>query len=79
VCSSAQWRKKFDCGFELLVDFSDFELSQGKDIRVQTIDLREINQGVAHIAVIVRDVKYSLHKSNGRWLVSDCVPTKKAD
>jgi tetratricopeptide (TPR) repeat protein len=77
VSSSAEWRKRFDCGFEVRVEYPDFELSQGRDIRVQIIDLREINQGVAHIAVIARDVEYTLHKSDGKWLVSDCVPMKK--
>jgi len=27
--------------------------------------------------VIVKNVEYSLHKSDGKWLVSDCGPAKK--
>lgn len=42
-------------------------------------DLREINQGVGDLGVIVRNVEYSLRKADGKWLVSDCVSTKKTD
>jgi len=79
VCSSAEWRKKFNCGFEVRFQYPSFELSQGKNIGVQVVDLREINQGVGDLAVIVRDVQYSLHKSDGKWLVSDCVSTKRTE
>ncbi|MDR3714092.1 MAG: tetratricopeptide repeat protein [Puia sp.] len=77
VCSSAEWRKKFDCGFEVRIEYPSFDLSQGKDIRVQVLDNREINQGTGDLAVILRDVDYSLHKSDGKWSVTDCVPTKQ--
>jgi tetratricopeptide (TPR) repeat protein len=79
VCSSAEWRKKFDCRFEVRIQYPSFELSQGRNIRAQIFDLREINQGIGDLAVIVKDVEYSLHKSDGKWLVSDCVPTKRPD
>jgi len=79
VCSSAEWRKKFDCRFDVRIQYPSFELSQGRNIRAQIVDLREINQGIGDLAVIVRDVEYSLHKSDGKWLVSDCVPTKRPD
>lgn len=79
VCSSAEWRKKFDCGFEVRIEYPSFELSQGKDIRVQVVDNREINQGTGDLAVLLRDVDYSLHKSDGKWLVTDCVPTKQTN
>ena len=79
VCSSAEWRKKFDCGFEVRIEYPSFDLSQGKDIRVQVVDNREINQGTGDLAVILRDVDYSLHKSDGKWSVTDCVPTKQAN
>jgi hypothetical protein len=79
VCSSAEWRKKFDCGFEVRIEYPSFDLLQGKDIRVQVLDNREINQGTGDLAVILRDVDYSLHKSDGKWLVTDCVPTKQTN
>jgi tetratricopeptide (TPR) repeat protein len=79
VCSSAEWRKKFDCGFEVRIEYPNFELSQGKDIRVQVLDNREINQGTGDLAVTLRDVDYSLHKSGGKWLITDCVPAKQTN
>jgi len=79
VCSSAEWRKKFDCGFEVRIEYPSFDLSQGKDIRVQVVDNREINQGTGDLAVILRDVDYSLHKAEGKWSVTDCVPTKQTN
>ena len=79
VCSSAEWRKKFDCGFEVRIDYPSFDLSQGKGIRVQVVDNREINQGTGDLAVILRDVDYSLHKSDGKWSVTDCLPTKQTN
>ncbi len=79
VCSSAEWRKKFDCGFEVRIEYPSFDLWQGKDIRVQVLDNREINQGTGDLAVTLRDVDYSLHKSDGKWLVTDCVPTKQTN
>jgi hypothetical protein len=79
MCSSAEWRKKFDCGFEVRIEYPSFDLSQGNDIRVQVLDNREINQGTGDLAVILRDVDYSLHKSDGKWLVTDCVPTKQTN
>jgi tetratricopeptide (TPR) repeat protein len=79
VCSLAEWRKKFDCGFEVRIEYPSFDLSQGKDIRVQVLDNREINQGTGDLALIVRDVNYLLHKSDGKWLITDCVPTKQTN
>jgi tetratricopeptide (TPR) repeat protein len=79
ACSSAEWRKKFDCGFEVRIEYPSFDLSQGKDIRVQVLDNREINRGTGDLAVILRDVDYSLHKSDGKWSVTDCVPTKQTN
>jgi tetratricopeptide (TPR) repeat protein len=79
VCSSAEWRSKFDCGFEVRIQYPSFDLSQGKDIRVQVLDNREINQGTGDLAVILRDVGYTLHKSDGKWSVTDCIPTKQTN
>jgi hypothetical protein len=79
VCSSAEWRKKFDCGFEVRIEYPSFDLSQGKDIRVQVVDNREINQGTGDLAVLLRDVDYSLHKSDGKWSVTDCVPRNQTN
>ncbi len=79
VSSSAEWRKKFDCGFEVRIEYPSFDLSQGKDIRVQVLDNREINQGTGDLTVTLRDVTYSFHKSDGKWLVIDCVPTKQTN
>lgn len=77
VCSSAEWRKKFNCGFELRIEYPSFGLSQGKSVRVQVVDNREINQGTGDLALLLRDVEYTLHKTNGKWFISDCVPAKQ--
>lgn len=79
LCSPAEWRKKFNCGFEIELEYENFALSQGRNIGARVLDLRDINGGVAHIAVLQRDVEYSLRKTGGQWSITDCVPTKQAN
>ncbi|SRR6266849_9390626 len=76
VCSSAEWRKKFNCGFEVLLQFLSFNTSQGARVRAEVIDLREINEGVGHFAIRHRDGEYSVRKIDGKWLIREYVPSK---
>lgn len=56
LCSPAEWRKKFNCGFEIELEYEDFALSQGRNVIARVLDLRDINGGVAHIAELQRNV-----------------------
>jgi hypothetical protein len=70
VRSSAEWAKKFNCGFELQLEYTQFDLSQGVKVRSKVADLREINKGEGDLAVLLKDGEYSLRRANGKWSVS---------
>ncbi len=73
VCSSAEWRKKFNCGFEVLLRFVDFDESKSARVHAEVQDLREINEGVGHIAIRQREGDYSVRKIYGKWSISEYV------
>ena len=70
VCSSAEWRKKFNCGFEVLLRFVDFDDSKSARVHAEVQDLREINEGVGHIAIRQREGDYLIRKIDGKWSIS---------
>ena len=76
VCSSAEWRKKFNCGFEVLLRFVAFDESESARVHAEVQDLREINKGAGDIAIRQRDGEYSFRKYDGKWLISEYVPSK---
>jgi hypothetical protein len=45
VRGSAEWSKKFNCGFEVQMEYAHFDLSESVKIRSKVMDLREINTG----------------------------------
>jgi len=75
VCSSAEWPKKFNCGFEVQMQFVSLDTSLSARVRAEVQDLREINAGEGHIAVRSRDGEYSLRKIDGKWAISGYVPS----
>jgi hypothetical protein len=76
VRSLADWRKNFTCGFLVYLRFISFDPSQTARIHAETADVREINNGDAHIAVRLRDGVYTARKAGGKWTISDYLPSK---
>jgi hypothetical protein len=71
-CSSAEWPKKFNCGFEVRMQFVSLVTSQGARVHAEVQDLREINAGEGHIALRLR-----VRKTDGKWSISEYVPSKE--
>src|SRR5262249_49749260 len=69
VRSTAEWSKKFNCGFELQLDYTQFGVSRSIKVRSKAIDLREINTGEAHIQTLLKAGEYSLQKVDGKWSI----------
>ena len=78
VRSSAEWSKKFNCGFEVQMEYTHFDLSGSMKVRSKVVDLREINTGQGDLAVIQRNGEYLLKKSNQKRSISDYIPRKQA-
>jgi hypothetical protein len=78
VRSSAEWTKKFNCGFEVRLSYTKFDLTQSRTVRSQVVDLREINKGQGDLALLQRDGEYLLTKTDGKWSISDYVPKKQS-
>jgi hypothetical protein len=76
VRSSAEWPKKFNCGFEVQLEYSQFDLSRSVTLHSTVVDLREINTGQGDLALIQRDGEYLLRKIGETWSISEYVPTK---
>lgn len=72
VPSSAEWTKKFNCEFEVQLEYSGFD-SQSVNVRSKVVDLREINGGDGDLALLRRDGEYSLKKKEGRWSIQEYV------
>jgi len=73
VRSSAEWAKKFNCGFELQLEYTQFDISQSVKVRSKVVDLREINKREGDLAILLKDGEYSLRRVNGKWSVSEYV------
>jgi hypothetical protein len=71
VCSSAEWPKKFNCGFEVRMQFMSLDTSQSARVHTEVADLREINVGEGDLAVRLRDGEYVLRKIDGKWSISE--------
>jgi hypothetical protein len=71
VRSSAEWTKKFNCGFELQLEYTQFDPSRNIKVRTKVVDLREINKGEGDLALLLKDGEYSLQKVDGKWSVKD--------
>jgi hypothetical protein len=71
VCSSAEWPKKFKCGFEVRMRFISLDTSQSARVHAEVQDLREINTGEGDLAVWLRDGVYAVRKIDGKWSISE--------
>jgi hypothetical protein len=71
VRSSAEWTKKFNCGFELQLEYSQLDSSQNMRVRSKVLDLRQINKGEGDLALLEREGEYSLLKVDGNWLIKE--------
>jgi hypothetical protein len=69
VRSSAEWTKKFNCGFEVQMEYSGLD-SQSAKVRSKVVDLREINTGQGDLALLQKDGEYLLKKENAKWSIS---------
>jgi hypothetical protein len=70
VCSSAEWPKKFNCGFEVRMRFANDDTSQSARVRAEVVDYRDINTGEGHLAVLHRTGEYAVRKIDGKWSIS---------
>ena len=70
VRSSADWAKKFNCGFELQLEYTQFDLSRSIKVRSKVVDLREINKGEGHFGILTKGGEYSLKKVDGKWAIT---------
>jgi hypothetical protein len=73
VFSSADWAKKFNCGFELQLEYTQFDLSNRMKVRAKVVDLREINKGEGDLALLLKDGEYSIQKIDGKWSIGEYV------
>jgi len=73
VRSSAEWPKKFNCGFELQFEYTQFDLSRIIKVRSKVVDLREINKGEGDLALLLKDGEYTLQKVDGKWSIREYV------
>jgi hypothetical protein len=71
VRSAAEWPKKFNCGFELQLEYTQSDLSRDVKVRSKVVDLRDINKGEGHIATLLKDGEYSFQKVDGKWSIRD--------
>ena len=79
VRSSAEWAKKFNCAFELQLEYTQSDLSGTVKIRSRVVDLREINKGEGDLAILLKDGEYSLRRVDGKWSVSEYVTNLSSD
>jgi hypothetical protein len=73
VRSSADWTKKFNCGFELQLEYTQFDLSRSIKVRSKVVDLREINKGEGDLALLLKDGEYSFQNVGGKWSKSEYI------
>jgi len=76
VCGLSEWRKNFACGFHVHLRFVQTDQSQTARWHADAADVRDINSGDAHIAVRLRDGIYAARKTEGKWAISDYLPSK---
>ena len=71
VRSAAEWQKKFNCGFELQLEYTRFDPPKNIKVRSRVVDLREINKGEGDLAILLKDGEYSLQKVGSKWSIKD--------
>jgi hypothetical protein len=71
VRSAGEWPKRFNCSFELQIEYAQFDPSRDIKLRSKVLDLRDINKGEGHIATLLKDGEYSFQKIDGKWSIRD--------
>ena len=71
--SSAEWSKKFNCGFEVQLEHAQSSSVEGVKVRSRVVDLREINRGEGDLALLQRAGEYSLRKVHGKWSIAQYI------
>jgi hypothetical protein len=74
VCSEAEWRRNFSCGFGVLLEPVKFESSEAARVWFSSADYREIKKGEGDLAIRLRQGEYSLRKTDGRWSIAQYTP-----
>lgn len=69
VRSSAEWTTKFNCGFELQLEYPPLDSSESVKVRSKVVDLPEINTGQGDLALLQNDGEYLLKKENTKWSI----------
>jgi hypothetical protein len=76
VCKASDWHRNLACGFRIDMRLISIDPSQTARLHAVTADFREINRGVAHVAVRLRDGEYSFRKTEGQWTLANYMPSK---
>jgi hypothetical protein len=74
VCSEAEWRRNFSCGFGVLLEPVKFESSEAARVWFSSADYREIKEGKGDLATRLRQGEYSLRRTDGRWSIVQYMP-----
>ena len=78
VRTSGEWARKFNCRFDVQLEYSGIDA--GEDVNVQSTvgDLREINTGQSDLATLLRKGTYLLRKENATatWSINDYIPMR---
>jgi hypothetical protein len=67
----SSWSKHFDCGFLARLKFSSLKADGSATVRAEVSDVRDINNGTAHIAALIRDGQYLMRKTGESWSIAD--------
>ena len=70
------WSKHFDCGFLVRLRFSSSKADNSATVRTEVSDVRDINNGIAHFAALIRDGEYLVQKTGRSWSIADYSPVK---
>jgi hypothetical protein len=73
VCKASEFKKRFNCDFDLQLEYTLVEPLQNAKVRSKIGDLREIKNGEAHFSTLLKDGQYSLQKIDGKWSISGYV------
>jgi hypothetical protein len=71
TAKDSSWSKHFDCGFSVRLRFSSFKTDGSATVRAEVSDVRDINNGTAHIAALIRDGQYLMRKTGESWSIAD--------
>ena len=74
VRSQREWAKRFNCGFELQLEYPPLDSSENLRVHSRVMDLREINTGQGDLALLEKEGEYLLAKADKEWVMNGYVP-----